>query len=106
PAYHLSSSCPADLADLSRALERLSSFADERGSRALKGIAMFLQMRLYGPVEAALLGERPERLLAERHAVVDALAYAPLYLREEPGASAGAARVFAEARGEIEAGAF
>lgn len=109
PAYHLSSDCEAApltdlrLAELSRALERLSSFADERAARALKGLAMFLQMRLYGPVESALAGARPEVVLAERHAVVDALAYAPLYLRGgADGPSAAPARIFAEAREAVD----
>jgi thymidylate kinase len=126
PGYHLSTAAgpaPRGLAErarTARALERLSSFADERGARALKGIAMFLQMRLYGPIEALLAAGGPEVLLGERHAVVDALAYAPLYLRELSGAgeqgAAGSlpphepvgggvpsARLLAEARGTVDA---
>jgi thymidylate kinase len=111
PAYHLSSDARGapvldpGLERLSRALERLSAAADARGARAAKGAAMFLQMRLYGRAEAALLAARPERIVAERHAVVDALAYAPLYLRADAGADAAALRILAEARDEIDAAA-
>jgi hypothetical protein len=80
PAYHDTGNAP--LHELSRALDALSSCADGLRSPGLKAAAMYLQMSLYGPVERFLVETlQPEVLLSERHAIVDPIAYSPLYRR-------------------------
>ncbi len=80
PAYHETPRTPH--AELSRALDALSRLADRVRSFELKAAAMYLQMTLYGDVERSF--DAPV-LVSEHHAIVDSLAYAPLYVRAVRG---------------------
>lgn len=70
----------APLHELSRALERLGRVAHELGSPGLKLTTLYLQMCMYGPtvgfVNHALA---PSILLSDRHPVLDASVYLPLF---------------------------
>lgn len=79
PQYHLSLP-PGPLASAAEALEGLGAAADQVRQPALKALALFLAMTLYGDAVAAAAEAAPEVLLAERHAVLDMRAYAPFYL--------------------------
>ncbi len=78
PRYHDTPDVP--MSALSRQLDALSGSADALGSPHLKVAAMFLQMSLFGLVERFLIDAyEPAVLLSEHHAVIDSLAYGPLY---------------------------
>jgi len=80
PAYHETPDAP--LHRLSRRLEAFSSATDALGSASLKAASMYLQMTLFGPVERFLVETfRPHTVLSERHALIDPIAYSPLYAR-------------------------
>jgi hypothetical protein len=78
PQYHEDPDAPFH--GLSSTIDALSVLADRRGDAALKSTALFLSMTLYGDVLAHYERTfRPERLFAERQAVVDSLAYSRFY---------------------------
>lgn len=78
PDYHEIPNAP--LAQLSRDLDAFSQISDGLGDFQLKGVALYLQMMLYGPVARFIVETfRPRILLSARHAVFDALAYGVLY---------------------------
>ncbi|GAA2637748.1 hypothetical protein SMC26_37800 [Actinomadura fulvescens] len=70
----------APLHGLSRHLDTLSKEADRLGSPDLKLGVLYLQMCTYGVAERLFVRELSARtILTERHPVIDALAYIPLY---------------------------
>ncbi|MFE6864651.1 dTMP kinase [Nocardia sp. NPDC057668] len=70
----------APLHDLSRALERLGRAADESGSPSLKLTALYLQMCMYGPTAAFVTqAHTPAVLFSDRHPVIDASVYLPMF---------------------------
>jgi hypothetical protein len=70
----------AALAVLSRQLHAVSVAADRLGIAELKATILYLQMSLYGAAERCLIDAlRPRWLVSDRHALVDTLAYGPLY---------------------------
>jgi thymidylate kinase len=78
PTYHQTPNAP--LAVLSQQLDALSKAGDALGSFELKGVALYLQMTLYGPVERFMAETwEPLFLLSEHHALVDSLAYGAFY---------------------------
>lgn len=84
PAYHDTGDAP--LGELSRALDAFSCASDELRAPAMKAAAMYLQMTLYGPVERFLVETfQPTVLISERHAIIDPIAYSPLYQRMMDG---------------------
>jgi thymidylate kinase len=84
PAYHDTGDAP--LQELSRTLEAFSSASDELRAPAMKAAAMYLQMSLYGPVERFLVETfTPAVVISERHAIIDPIAYSPLYERMMDG---------------------
>ncbi len=80
PIFHEAPDAP--LALLSRRLHAVSLAADALQLRELKAAMLYLQMTLYGVVERTLIDAyAPRVLVSDRHAVVDTLAYGPLYAR-------------------------
>jgi len=78
PDYHEIPNAP--LAQLSRDLDAFSQIADGLGDFQLKGVALYLQMTLYGPLSRFVVDTfHPRLLLSARHAVFDSLAYGSLY---------------------------
>jgi thymidylate kinase len=77
PAYHAVAALPHK--PLSEALAVASSIADEDRSYGLKLVIQYLQMTLYGPAEESLLALGPSHLVCDRHAIVDTMAYGPVY---------------------------
>lgn len=78
PIYHESPNAPLQL--LSRQMHAVSLAADALGSRELKGAMLYLQMTLYGVVERCMIDAfAPRCIVSDRHALVDTLAYGPLY---------------------------
>ncbi|MFD0690821.1 dTMP kinase [Actinomadura fibrosa] len=72
----------APLQDLSRHLDTLSKEADRLDSPDLKLAVLYLQMCTYGVVERFFVRELGVRVvITERHPLIDALAYLPLYRR-------------------------
>ncbi|WP_433325307.1 dTMP kinase [Spirillospora sp. CA-294931] len=68
------------LRELSRHLDTLSKEADRLGSPDLKLAVLYLQMCTYGVAERFFTRELAARVvISERHPVLDALAYVPLY---------------------------
>lgn len=114
----------APLQDLSRHLDTLSKEADRLDSPDLKLAVLYLQMCTYGVAERFFTRELSARVvITERHPLLDALAYLPLYeraitavtgpdrpgvLREQlaglPPAAVGAALAWCEALGERQGG--
>ncbi|MEH0021849.1 MAG: hypothetical protein V6Z89_19500 [Desulfobacter sp.] len=79
PEYH-ASGIDTPLNKLSLALDLFSSRSDEIQSYALKSVAMFLQMTLFGPiVEYIQAKENPEQIILSRHALFDTLVYGQIY---------------------------
>jgi|GEM_PF-3449087 len=79
-ALQLSGDADWPLGHLSRSLDLLSSLGDELGLPALKGVALFLGMSLYGPAETFITTVlAPEWLVTERHPLIDAVTYAKFY---------------------------
>jgi hypothetical protein len=61
-------------------MHAVSLAADALGLRALKGAMLYLQMSLYGIAEGCLVDAfAPGCLISDRHALVDTLAYGPVY---------------------------
>jgi thymidylate kinase len=80
PIYHETPNAPLRL--LSRQMHAVSLAADELGLRELKAAMLYLQMTLYGIVERSVIDAfRPRCLISDRHALVDTLAYGPVYRR-------------------------
>jgi thymidylate kinase len=78
PSYHNTPNAP--LADLSELLEAFTKIADNLGSFQLKGVSIFLQATLFGPIEKFLIETfQPKLLISERHAIVDAISYGAFY---------------------------
>lgn len=78
PIFHEAPNAP--LGQLSRQLHAVSHAADALALRELKAAMLYLQMTLYGVVERALVDAyAPRVLVSDRHALVDTLAYGPLY---------------------------
>lgn len=78
PIYHEAPNAPLQL--LSRQMHAVSLAADALGSRELKGAMLYLQMTLYGFVERFVVDTfGPRWIVSDRHALVDTLAYGPLY---------------------------
>jgi thymidylate kinase len=78
PIYHESPNAPLQL--LSRQMHAVSLAADALESRELKGAMLYLQMTLYGVVERCVIDAfAPRCIVSDRHALVDTLAYGPLY---------------------------
>jgi thymidylate kinase len=72
----------APLQDLSRHLDALSKEADRLDSPDLKLAVLYLQMCTYGVAERFFTRELAVRVvITERHPLIDALAYLPLYRR-------------------------
>lgn len=78
PAFHDRPGIPQE--DLSRSLEALNELADEQGSFELKGMALYLQMCLFGPVLDHIRNTTDaDVILTERHALIDTLVYGDFY---------------------------
>jgi len=78
PIFHETPNAPLRL--LSRQMHAVSLAADALELRELKAAMLYLQMTLYGVVERSLVDAfRPQRVISDRHALVDTLAYGPLY---------------------------
>lgn len=78
PIFHEGPNAPLQL--LSRQMHAVSLAADALGSRELKGAMLYLQMTLYGVVERSVVDAfDPRCIVSDRHALVDTLAYGPLY---------------------------
>lgn len=72
----------APLRDLSLALDRLRTAAEELGSQRLKLAALYLQMCMYGPTEQFVIRAlAPSVVLSDRHPIIDAAVYLPLFRR-------------------------
>lgn len=97
----------APLRDLSMALDRLRTAAEELGSQRLKLAALYLQMCMYGPTEQFVVRAlAPSVVLSDRHPIIDAAVYLPLFRRMiessgDAGVPAWWDRVSAEERGLI-----
>lgn len=80
PIFHEGPNAPLGL--LSRQLHAVSLAADALALRELKAAMLYLQMTLFGAVERAMVDAyAPRALVSDRHAMVDTLAYGPLYAR-------------------------
>ncbi|HEU4728918.1 MAG TPA: hypothetical protein VFT22_13535 [Kofleriaceae bacterium] len=80
PALHEARDVP--LGDLALDLRELSRIGDELGSGGVKATALYLLATLFGPVQSFVAAAlRPRLLLLERHAVIDVMAYSPLYAK-------------------------
>ena len=80
PIFHEGPNAP--LSGLSRQLHAVSLAADALELRELKAAMLYLQMTLFGVVERAMVDAyAPRALVSDRHAMVDTLAYGPLYAR-------------------------
>lgn len=78
PSYHDGGALPDGA--LSEALTMASRLADEAHAYGLKLVIQYLQMTLYGPVEEHLLeSAKPSHLISDRHAIIDTMAYGPVY---------------------------
>lgn len=78
PIFHESPNAPLQL--LSRQMHAVSLAADTVELRELKAAMLYLQMTLYGVVErSAIDAFEPRCVVSDRHAMVDTLAYGPLY---------------------------
>lgn len=78
PLYHQTPNAPLRL--LSQQMQAVSVAADRLGLVELKGAILYLQMTLYGVVERCLVDAfHPRCIVSDRHALVDTLAYGPLY---------------------------
>jgi thymidylate kinase len=70
----------APLHNLSTALDRLSKEADVMGSQRFKLAALYLQMCMFGPTERFVAqAVTPLVVLSDRHPIVDAAVYLPLF---------------------------
>jgi thymidylate kinase len=78
PIFHEAPNAPLQL--LSRQMQAVSFAADALELRELKATMLYLQMTLYGVVERSLIEAfSPRCIVSDRHAMVDTLAYGPLY---------------------------
>lgn len=78
PIFHEAPNAPLQL--LSRQMHAVSLAADTIELRELKAAMLYLQMTLYGVVErSAIEAYSPACVVSDRHALVDTLAYGPLY---------------------------
>lgn len=78
PLYHHTPNARMRL--LSQRMHAVSVAADGLGLAGLKASILYLQMTLYGVIERRLVEDlRPRCLVSDRHALVDTLAYGPLY---------------------------
>jgi thymidylate kinase len=78
PIFHDAPNAPLGL--LSRQMQAVSYACDAIELRELKAAILYLQMTLYGTVErSAIDAFEPRCIVSDRHAMVDTLAYGPLY---------------------------
>lgn len=85
--------------ELSRHLQNLSVTADRLSSPQLKVAAFYLLLRTYAPTERFFTQTfAPHTILSDRHPLIDALVYLPLYRR---AAGVSAARI-PQWQGELE----
>jgi hypothetical protein len=78
PQYHEHPAAPR--AALARAIDAMSEHADASRQPALKAVALFMSMTLYGEVERQLeTALAPVTLVGERQCYLDSLAYARFY---------------------------
>jgi thymidylate kinase len=80
PALHETRDAP--LRELSLDLRELSRIGDELGSGGIKATALYLLATISGPAQSFVARAlRPRLLILERHAVIDVMAYSPLYAK-------------------------
>ena len=78
PIFHEAPDAPLQL--LSRQMQAVSFAADALELRELKAAMLYLQMTLYGVVERSVIESfEPRCIVSDRHAMIDTLAYGPLY---------------------------
>jgi thymidylate kinase len=79
PSFHDTPDAP--LHELSRRIKAFSDATDEVSSPEAKGVSLYLQMTLYGPIERFFLDTfAPSVLVCERHPIVETLVYGPFYI--------------------------
>ena len=59
PAFHESPHLPSQFQRISRLLDKLSLYSDQVKNYNLKGVALFLQISLFSPIEKELLRTNP-----------------------------------------------
>lgn len=72
----------APFSELSRGMDALSQYADERNDPTIKYVSLYLKMTLFGAIEHFFADYYcPNILVTERHPLVGSLAYGSLYLQ-------------------------
>ncbi|MBL4649799.1 MAG: hypothetical protein JKY03_08710 [Aureispira sp.] len=72
----------APFAELSKGMDALSQYADERNDPTIKYVSLYLKMTLFGAIERFFIDYYcPTILVTERHPLVGSLAYGSLYLQ-------------------------
>jgi thymidylate kinase len=83
PGYEVLSSLrnhESPLKELSLVLDALASEVDRMGSPDLKLALLYLQMCMFGPTERfRTLAGRPRTIISDRHPVIDAAVYLPVF---------------------------
>jgi thymidylate kinase len=71
----------APLQELSLTLDAMASAVDQLGSPDLKLALLYLQMCMFGPTERfrAMSGGLPRKFVSDRHPVIDAAVYLPVF---------------------------
>jgi thymidylate kinase len=71
----------APLQELSLTLDAIASAVDQLGSPDLKLALLYLQMCMFGPTERfrAMSARAPRKLISDRHPVIDAAVYLPVF---------------------------
>ncbi len=78
PHFHKTE--PHPLNSLSRVIEKINLIANEKELRSLKALALLIGMTLYSEYEGFFAKKyQPKFLVSERHCIVDALAFFPVY---------------------------
>lgn len=78
PRYHHTPGAP--FSDLSEVFEEMNRLGDQLMNLEWKAAAVYLQLTLYGRVQAGLLAKSgAEILVSERHPLVDSLVYGPFF---------------------------
>lgn len=100
PEYHETPDLP--LADLSRALFRLSKAADVADCRGAKLCALYLQMTMFGPIQRFVQDvNAPDVIWSERHALIDAITYSTFYTADH-NTPEDTAKITAQLRDEVD----
>jgi thymidylate kinase len=79
PAFHEGIDVP--FRDLSIIMEKFSTLADQLNCYELKGLALYMQVSLFGPVEKFFVEQwKPRSIISQRHPVLDAMVYGKIYI--------------------------